>query len=344
MTQLSSQQTIRLSFKWLMLLAVMIFALGLLGGVVGQELRRSPSPIANTPDQIVTTVQQVTVSPNTNRAGIVEASGRSMVLVTQVTGTVLRTVGAGVIVTNDGLIATPVELSGAQLGVIDQTGSSVPVSVVGRDTVYGITYLRLTSGVAVPVELTATEVPVGSELTVISRSAETSQARIGHYQLEEYVLPGAGRVAAWQRLGQGTVNLDEILSGEPLIDEEGRLAGLLLNEAGLMLRGSDLKESLDRVIANRREFDPLALLGMTVTYEFTTVSGKQQFAAVVDSVTGASPTAVAGIRSGDIMVRIGAEPIVWAKNLTMQLPTALPVSLTTSRQGVERTVTLTAPQ
>lgn len=356
----SSPTTIRLSFSWLLVLLLAMLIFGVIGGLLAQRLLPTPLPLPEDGQQLVTTVQQVTVSPSKQRTAVAQQLGKSVVTVIQQTAGAAKLLGLGTIVTNDGYIVTPESVlvparggEGTSFAVIDSSGAVAAVQVIGTDAVYGLTYLKLSSGVGVPIELVADEALPGTALVSVSRSLATGAPTVGSFELQEYVVPPqdpaatGGLVAvAWQRLARGQYSAAS-LTGAPLANEEGKVVGLTLNaEHGLALRAVDLKESLDRVTSGRRELDPLATIGIAVDYDFAKPTGPPagvpQFTVTVTAVTAASPAAVAGVRSQDVIVRVGMESVSWQKNLVGMLGASLPVELTLSRQGEERTVTVSS--
>lgn len=334
-----------------MLLAMVVF--GVVGGLLAQRLFPARLPLQDGGQQLVTTVQQVTISPSKQRTAVAEQLGKSVVTIVQQTASTTKLLGLGTIVTNDGYIVTPQSVlgpardsQGTSLAVIDSTGAVAAVQVIGTDAVYGLTYLKLSSGVGVPIELIADEALPGTSLVTISRSLTSGAQLVGSFELQEYVLPpnevAGGNVApAWQRLAHGQYSTDS-LAGTPLATEDGKVAGLTLDaEHGLALRAGDLKESLDRVTLGRREADPLATAGVAVRYDFVQAAtsgqaGTPKFTVVVTGVKPNSPAAVAGVRSQDVIVRVGTEAVSWQKNLMTALAAPLPLEVTLLRQGEER--------
>lgn len=347
---MSSSQTVRLSLRWLFLLALLMLGLGVVGGIVGSQLvgpRGALTP--ENPDQIISTIQQVTVSPNKNRVQMLENVRRSIVLIRQTVGATTSDVGTGIVVTNDGLIATTATVRGDQVVAADDQGNVIPLSSLGSDPLYGITYLKLPSGVAVPVELSALTDVVGSDLLAVSRDTQTLSVTTYPFHSQAYELPGEDDVfPGRQRVLVGTAVSSEILPSAPVIDEEGKLTGILLDaEDGISLSAQDITLSLDRIAANKREVNPFVALGLDVRYDFIDIppSGERaaaphQFVAVVTAVTPRSSAAQAGIKSGDVITMVGTTRITWQTSVAEALGHSLPLPLTTLRQGVERVATL----
>ncbi|MBI3255482.1 MAG: serine protease, partial [Candidatus Andersenbacteria bacterium] len=344
----NQSQTIRLSLRWLLLAALFVLGLGLIGGIVGAQLVGPRLPVTtDSPDQIVSTVEQVTVSPNKNRSQVLEQGKRSIVLIGQVKGDGISYTGTGVIVTNDGLIATTALVSGEQIVAVDEAGKTFPLAPQGSDPLYGLTYLRLPSPVAVPIELSGVTDMTGNDLLAVSRVPQTQALETHLFHAESYRLPPENNnFPGWQRLLKGTLPVADILESAPVLDEEGKLAGLLFSpQAGFVLPASEIKISLDRLAAGKREFNPFAQAGFDIAYRFSEATAQQpgQFTAVVTSVTPRSAAAIAGIKAGDTISKVGDTSLAWQTPLVSQMGQGLPLTLTLTRQGAERVTTLETP-
>jgi S1-C subfamily serine protease len=131
--------------------------------------------------------------------------------------------------------------------------------------------------------------------------------------------------------------------GAPLVDEEGRLAGLLYDAAGRAV-GADLVDaSLRRLAGGQREGDPFTELGLTVQYAFsaTTDDSTVSFMPRVTAVRPASLAAQALLRAGDDILRIADTPVAWEVNVAQQLSANRPLEMQV-RRGQE-TLTVTVP-
>lgn len=344
----NQSQTIRLSLRWLLLIALLMLGLGIVGGIVGTQLVGPRLPVTvESPDQIVSTVQQVTVSPNMNREQVLEQARRSIVLIGQIKGETVTYAGTGVIITNDGLIATTAIISGEQIVAIDEAGKTTAVSSQGNDPLYGLTYLKLPSAVAVPIELSGATDMTGDDLLAVTRFPETLALETHLFHAESYRLPPEhSTFPGWQRLLKGTLPVADILESAPVLDEEGKLAGLLFSpQAGFVLPASDIKLSLDRLAAGKREFDPFSQAGFDIAYRFTeaTAVSSPQFTVVVTAVTPRSAAAIGGVKVGDTISKIGEGTLSWQTPIITQMGQGLPLTLTLKRQGVERVTTLETP-
>ncbi len=323
------EQPIRLTLRWVVLVVLLLFATGVAGGMVGQKLLAPPLPPLTSGDQLITQVQEVTISPNSAAADTVVSVSRSVMLLGTRTGTVVQPVATGVVVTNDGLLATTTQIAGNDIVAIDDTGAVVALEAVGEDPVFGLFYWRIPQVVVVPLDLRREPVAIGSELLAISRSNITKQTKVIEYRVQELILPTLDDPRGQQQLVMGTGNVPTLMVGAPAIDEEGRLSGLLLGTEGRLLPTEALQQSLARLAADQREFSPLEQLGLDLEYSFDTT-----FVARIRNVTPGTPAALAKLQRGDTLLTINNEPIVWDRSVIGQLSASLPLSLT-FRRGEE---------
>src|SRR3989344_4812216 len=170
----NSTQTIKLTMRWLFLMAAGMLGLGLIGGILGAQFVAPQGTLQpDGSDPIISTIQQVTVSPNKQWSQVALSSARSVVLLRQVNGSTISYPGMGVIVTSDGLIATTASIRADQLFAIDESGKATVLALVGSDPVYGITYLRLPANVAVPIGFSDNDALGGTSLLGLKRSLDT---------------------------------------------------------------------------------------------------------------------------------------------------------------------------
>lgn len=340
-----SEQTLRLTLRWVLAAVVLLFGVGILGGVVGQRLLIPPlPPLLTAQDRLVTTVQEVTISPNTSAAQVVATAGRSVVLIGTRTGTALQPRATAVVITNDGLLATTAALPETEIVAVDDRGAATTVDRVGNDELYGISYFRLPASVIVPLDVRRDGISVGTELLAISRSDVTRQTKVGPYAVHEFTLPREGDRAGLQRIMQGTPVSSSLFIGAPLVDEEGRLSGLLIDTTGRALEATAIEHSLQRLSAGQREFDPLAQLGLALQFSFvaTPDGGAAAFTPRIMAVTPASPASKARLQRGDSLVSVNEEAISWEKGVVEQLSAAWPLTITVRRD--QNLVTATVAQ
>ena len=120
----SPERTVRLSFGWVVIAVIGILILGVIGGVLGQQILNPALPplTQSSDDQVVTTVQQVTISPNTAIVDMIDRAHRSVMLLGSVNGERRNIAGSATVITNDGLLATTLATPSGELVAFDADG------------------------------------------------------------------------------------------------------------------------------------------------------------------------------------------------------------------------------
>ncbi len=339
------EQVIRIPFGWLMVGVVIVVLLGVLGGVVAQHLwpvRQAPLILEQ--GRLTSTVQEVTISPSTAAAQIVEGAHRSVVALAAADED-SPILAAGVLLTNDGVVVTAADVPrDSTLLAFDFRGVAVQLDHIGVDGLYGLGWWKVRDGVFVPLELRDSDPVVGSELLAVVRAPETLQPRVASYRLNYYGLPPDTAPAGWQKVGVGSLlAADDTFRGSPLLDEEGKLAALVMQPTGgVVLPASYVRESLGRLTGNQREFDPLEEVGLSAHYGFTSApnAGEREFSVEISAVVPGSIAGAAGLQRGDRIVAVGEDAVDWDKSFVQQVAGILPLQLTVLRANHERTFTL----
>ena len=330
---------VRVSFGWLFLGAIAIILFSAFGGFISSRLWSPPVlPLINERDQLVATTQQVVISPNTSAVEVLAKVERSVVLIKQSGQQSAPFIATGTIITNDGLLVTAGNIPSSALVALDYQGNEMTLDLVGQDELYGLTYFRISDAVFSPLDLRLDQIPVAYQVMAVSRNAVTLLPKVQSYRINNFMLPPQLMPAGVQRIVKGTVFNDGSMQGSPMVDEDGRLAGLMINpQAGLALPAGHLKESMERVVNNRREYNPFKELGFNVYYTFTAMPKKtgRQFAAEVVSVTINTPAAESGLKKGDIITGINEDVLAWGTDVVSMLSGNLPVTLNLQRDGNE---------
>jgi serine protease Do len=336
---------VRVSLWGIMLASVCIVGLGLVGGLIAQQLGRvEPLTLPTGNNTFVPTVQEVTISPNQAVAQIVERTHPSTLLLGPAQDAQRSVVATGLVITHDGLLATPSRVTGPLIAY-DRDGRTLPLQRVGTDELFGIDYHRIADNVVVPLDMRQTESAPGTTLWAVSRNEASYQPRVVPYTLYQHDLPAPAAPVGWQRIMMGSAITEPLFAGAPLIDEEGRVAGIVLDPAaGRALPVNQLQESFARITQNRREENRWRELGLTAIPQFAVLAPNAavSFVAAVESVAGGSAADAAGLKTGDRIVAINDTPLAWEKSVLEQMSVALPLTLKINRTGVEQTVTLTA--
>ena len=336
-----TQNVIRLSFGWLVLAALVLVGLGVLGGVIGQQFTAQPLPPLQTDaDQLFTTVHEVTISPNSARVELVQRAERSVMLVADT-----RTeaaVGTGTVVTNDGLLVTVGQPPRGGAIAFDASGHQLALELLGHDELYGLTFYRVSENVVVPLDLRRTAPAVAEELLAVSRNATSFTPRIDPFMVSEQRLTNAHEPGV-QRVMISSQTLDLPQAGAPLVDDEGKLAGLVVRANGReALPIEVVRASIERVSTGQRESDPFGDIGLVTEYAFRSSAEQPvRFVAEVERVANASPAARAGLTVGDELLAINDEPLSLDQPLAEQLSQKVPLTLTILRNETEQQLTLT---
>jgi S1-C subfamily serine protease len=331
---------IRLSLTWVVLLVLMMIGLGMLGGFVVQSLFPPTAPLNTPAERLLTTVQEVTISPNTAVSQVLDRAQRAVVLMG--TTTELRPAEAtGLIVTNDGLLVTTARLASTPYA-FDERGKAIALQAIGRDELFGLSYYRITEGVFPSLEMRAEDIAVGHELLLVSRSRTTGQPRVSEFRVHEYTLPTEDSAGGIHRLLHGTASTDAASIGSPLLDEEGRVAAIIIQSTtGTALPVMQLRESITRVVSDKREAVPLKDLGLTVRYVFIPAEqGPLRFGAEVTSVVPGSVADRAGVKTRDVIVEAGTSGLPWQGAALSAFSGKLPLAIKVVRASGEETITL----
>ncbi len=336
----SPDHVLRVSFGWITLAIIIMLLLGVAGGIIANQLWRTPlPPLTNESDRYVPTVQEVTISPSKNLADILSHNNRSVFLLSRSAET--TPTATGFVITNDGVLVSITDLTGTTLTAFDYEGRTLPLTRIGRDEIYGLTYYKLPSNnVAVPLDLRPSDPPVGYELLAISRNQNSYQPRTALFLVGEYAIP-SDAPQALQRIMRGSSPVADHTPGSPLIDDEGRVAAILQTPT-TAYPISHLQASLARTTNNQREQNPFATVGASVAYGFTPPSAQvaTTFQAVVTAVAPASPAQAAGLKRGDNITTINGTPVSWEQPVATQLSANLPLTLIVQRNGEATTITI----
>lgn len=338
-------QVVRVSLTWMTAAVVSIFAVGIIGGLVGQKIVEPQMPplASSDNDKLFTTVQEVTISPNRAAADMVDKTQRSVFLLGTTASDGVNIAGTAVAVTSDGLVATTLPPI-SQVQAYDNTGRALPLALAGQDELFGLTYYRLTDYVVVPLDMSQDDPSVGQNLLSLTRNSNTFAAKAWQFQARDYVLPDGGSPAGLQKVLAGSELPKEAWTGSPILDDEGKLAAVMMDTPGsAAIPVSVLRESFARVVGNQRELNPLTDLGLDISYAFSRPGQDKAviFTAHVNAVTLDSLAATAGMKKGDVITKIGDQQLDWQKSVVAQL-TSLPLNLTVVRG--EQTLTVTVKQ
>ena len=329
---------VRLSLRWLLLAIASMVLLGILGGTIALRLNSRPTPLLPERDQLITTVQEVTLSPSQNAQATVAEHERSVVLLAHGSRSNPSILGAAAVVTNDGVLAGVHAPTRDEVFGIDNTGTYLALQAIGRDTLYGISFYRLRDGVLAPLEISTTDPDVGASMLAVSRTPGTAQPVAHTYALEQYTPPNETDPAAWHRIARLIPDVS-LLVGSPLLSDNGQTLGVIVNDSRA-IPASYVRRSLERLAAGKREDDPFARLGFTIRPAFRVDQDATAvtFSFVVQTVDSAGPSR--SLRVGDSIRAINNQELTWQANIIDLLSVTPPITVTVERAGSTQDVTV----
>jgi len=336
MTEQNTQpvESFQLSLRWVVLGLIILLSFAFLGGITGSYFWQTPGPLLTGDDrnQLITTVQEVTISPSRAASDLVRSRSTSILLLgIEHDDQSFTAFSNGFVMTSDGLVASlsprPNVQADQRLVAYDGEAGVLPISFVGSDVVYGISYYRLEDGVLPPLELAASDPEVGSTHLEVARSSRTFEPVAMAVQIIGYRLPEAGALPGISRVP--VVSRPDAFeafgaprAGLALLDDEGSVVGLtdLSNEDVRPV--SALRASLNRITTNQREVNVFEELGMDLVYATDPPGSGGVVRPRVRAVTASLPASAAGVKVNDIILGVNQKPVDWL--------TALPELLTGS--------------
>lgn len=343
MKQIETGGIIRLPLRWVVFFMIGLFVVGIAGGMLGQYITQPPlPPLEDNNNRVMTTVQEVTISPNKAVATLVNRANRSTLLLGQIKNDSRNYLATGLVLTNDGLLATTTILPENNLFAFDNAGRALAINRIGEDALYGITYYNLLDNVILPLDLRQEEITPGEKLTVISRNANTPTPQVEELTLNSFDLPTPDEPIGWQRIMRGNPLSSTLLNGAPALDDEGKVAGVITDaKQGRVLPIAELQVSMDRLMHDKRESDPFEILGINIIYEWQASGrGEEIFTPQLTTVRPGSIAEVAGLKRDDIILKVNENEIRWTDSLVNLLGQDLPLNLTIKRGVEQREATL----
>ncbi len=270
-----------------------------------------------------------------------------------------RSLGSGVIVTKDGYVLTnshvvdgadEIKVSMAKAGEKEYTAK-----LIGKDTSTDIAVLKIEDGNSLPFAKLADsdKVEVGDVVLAIGNPFGLGQTVT------------SGIVSAMGRSNMGIEDYEDFIqtdaainpgnSGGALIDAQGRLIGI--NTAILSRTGGNqgigfaipinlVHNMMDQLIQNghvTRGYLGVQIQSLTpeLAKQFNVPSSN---GALVGDVTADSAAAAAGVKSGDVIIKLDGKPVQDSGKLRWLVAQKAPnskVELTVIRQGKEKSITVT---
>lgn len=335
-------KTIGLSLTAIVLTLAVLFLIGILGGAVGSRIFSLPLPLrSDTNETIVPVSQQITVSPSKLAADLVATHGKSVYLLAYETSKGITPFSTGIALTNDGVIMSVQEATKDSVVVaIGEDGVVFPLTSIGRDELSGISFYKANDRILPPFTVVQNTPRVGSSVLALYRHGDTAQVTSATATISTMLLPLPTNALGIQKVAQ-LESASVLPVGTALVDENGSLAGVLVNpEGNITLLTSDIRAALDRLSSNRLSFDPFTALGFTISWQSQLDANKiMRIESVVRSVANNSPADTAGLAVGDAITAIGGNAVSWDTNVVDTL-NANPTLLTVNRQGEQRTISI----
>jgi len=273
--------------------------------------------------------------------------------------------GSGTIISAEGHVLTNHHVAGRTRAIYCTlaTREEIPAELVGTDPLSDIAILKLKP--AAPRQFPVarfgdvSRLKVGERVLALGSPLALSQSvTMGIVSNTEMIMPGmfwpfnrmtldgedVGSIVRW--IGHDAPIFGGN-SGGPLVNMSGEIVGV--NEISLGLAGAipaDLaKEVADAIIRDGRV--KRSWIGLEV--QPLLQSSTDQHGALVGGTIEGSPAEKAGLQSGDILLRLGAQPVMvrFAEEVplfnqaVMRLPIGKPVQVTVRRGGAEKTLTIT---
>lgn len=275
---------------------------------------------------------------------------------------------AGIMVTNDGLIATyserAPESTPLRYTVILGDGQTRVAQVAGYDTLTNLLYLRV-DGINTPAAAftNSADIKPGRRFVLLSRTREATLSVmpnvIGSYERTWNLAPQTvASSEKWEGVYSLGTPLTNALPGSPALLLNGEVAGVLgtVRIDGVtrpfLIPANVLRDSLDRLIAGKLNRPVAGLYYLTLTpllaqtLDLPTDRGALVYSPSERtglSVLAGSPAALAGLQFGDIITAVNGAEIHLDRPLSValgQLTPGEPVTLRVLRNGIARELLL----
>lgn len=243
----------------------------------------------------------------------------------------------------EGLVVTAEEaLDGDEVVVTGPDGSRAAAELLGRDPSTDVALLRVAGALSAPLPLDGSPRTAGEIALALGRGAEGTVAALG-------LLSAVG--PAWRSLRGGQIDarltldlrLPRAAEGGVAVDAEGRAFGMTVfgpRRTALVIPAATIERVAPRLLEKGRIARGYLGLGL----QPLRIEGSGEPGAVVVSVDPEGPGRRAGLLQGDILARLGEEPMPGLRALMARLgpeSVGAPLELQVLRGGEARRVTLT---
>jgi putative serine protease PepD len=339
--------------RWLVLAgagAAAALVVGAAGGAVGYSLARTDG----------TPVAPATSAPGAvaSGAGAVEQVAAKVlpsVVQLRADGAADTTTGSGVVLSPDGLVLTNnhvVELAGNRpIAVLLQDGRTAVASVVGRDPNSDLAVVRIADVTGLtPAELgDSASIAVGQQVVAVGSplglSGTVTTGVVSALDRAVTVGPAQGaRTSTVLNAIQTDAAINPGNSGGPLVDMAGRVIGI--NSAIATTGPKDGSIGVGFAVPinqAKRVADELERTGKATraSLGLTAASDPRRSGAVVKTLVADGPGAAAGIKVGDLIVRVDDRPVATGDDLQAVVGSRAPgevVRIQLSDRTVEATL------
>lgn len=355
-----SMELLKTILKWL-LLGVLVLILGGIGGVFFEralvpKLASTPVlsglPFLRAATENVTIIQrteQLTVREDDTVERIVSQPATAVVniVATAKPATAADAVthtGTGVLVTNDGLVATYItsiiDSEDVQYTILLFDGSSHPAELRGVDPLTNLAFLKVNNVNTPAIALSnSDDARVGRKLVAIGNSGEEYRSRLslGILGNIDKVFNLSGKTVASSEKWEGVFDMDmprpEAYVGGPAIGYNGEMVGLMgaVMTDGLsryfLIPSNAVREAMNLAIAGRFGERPtlgVYYLPLTKAYALAHDLGTRDRGALVFSPSGrtglavlsGSPAERANIQANDIIIAVNGQEVNLANPLS----------------------------
>ena len=265
--------------------------------------------------------------------------------------------GTGVWLDGEGtlLTATPLVVGATSVLVTGRDGVARPAQVAGSDPATAVTALAVSRTSGIPLAATSSPVRSGQLVAIIGAPGSVpggGQAASEATMTTTVVRAPTMRVTLGGLVLHDAIELDRSMPddaiGGAVVDGEGHLAGIALghgaDDSGIVIPADDAL-SAGRALRDHGRVQR-AWLGVQAVDLDPGVATVLEVpgGARVTAVTDRSPAEAAGLRTGDVIVRIGRHRVQGASDLVVELRARRPgerVVCSVSRDGDRRDIPLT---